>query len=133
MPWQCRLVDSYDERKALKDAQPDGRLPIGTMWHDEDLYSPEGTPWEPNCFLSVQYFRDHAGKRHALWVRLPDGHDFCLDSACYDHGRDPNGNGWTVTGEAPNITVSPSINCIGSYHGWLQNGVLSDDVEGRRY
>lgn len=132
MPWQCKLVDSYAERRRLRDEH--GRLPPGTMWHDATIGDvPAGSERPPNGFLSVQFYRDHSGKRRALWVRLPDGHDFCVDSACYDRGRDPNGNGWTVTGEPPNITVSPSINCVGSYHGWLQNGVLSDDVEGRTY
>lgn len=42
-------------------------------------------------------------------------------------------DGWTVTGKPPDITVSPSINYVGSYHGWLQNGVISQDVDGRNY
>lgn len=33
-----------------------------------------------------------------------------------------------VIGQKPNITVHPSINCVGIYHGWLQHGVLSDDL-----
>lgn len=38
---------------------------------------------------------------------------------------------WTRTGEPPNITVTPSINHVGQYHGFLKNGVLTDDVDGR--
>ena len=37
------------------------------------------------------------------------------------------GNRWNVTGEAPNLTVSPSIwdQTLGSeWHGWIRNGVL---------
>lgn len=56
----------------------------------------------------------------------------------------PDGSSWTVTGEAPNFTVSPSIRCFEivhadgvmwrqGWHGWLQDGVLSDDCEGRTY
>lgn len=38
--------------------------------------------------------------------------------------------GWTVTGEAPNITMHPSLN-VGEgsddhWHGWLRDGVLTD-------
>ncbi len=36
-------------------------------------------------------------------------------------------NRWTVTGEPPNITVSPSIyfpHEPGGWHGWLRDGVL---------
>lgn len=39
---------------------------------------------------------------------------------------------WTRTGEPPAITVAPSINLVGRYHGFLRDGVLTDDVEGRR-
>jgi hypothetical protein len=38
---------------------------------------------------------------------------------------------WIRVGEPPNITVTPSINYVGFYHGWLRDGVLSDDCEGR--
>lgn len=132
MPWQCRLVGSREERQQLKDTQPDGRLPIGTMWYHHEG-PPAGTVREPNAFLSVEYYRDHLGKRPALWVRLPNRDDFCLDSVSRDGRADGSGRGWTVTGDAPNVTVSPSINDVGYYHGWLQNGVLSEDVEGRTF
>jgi len=35
---------------------------------------------------------------------------------------------WDVTGEAPDITVSPSINCLepGGWHGFIQNGEITD-------
>lgn len=39
---------------------------------------------------------------------------------------------WTRVGEPPAITVSPSINLPGRYHGFLRDGALTDDVEGRR-
>jgi hypothetical protein len=49
-----------------------------------------------------------------------------------------NGDGWIVTGEWPNITASPSIDCQTPggtygpyYHGFLQGGVFSADVSGR--
>ena len=48
-------------------------------------------------------------------------------------GRLPDGAGWTITGEPPHLTAHPSINVIGAYHGWLKDGVLSDDCEGRHY
>jgi hypothetical protein len=35
--------------------------------------------------------------------------------------------GWEVTGELPNIDVE------GYYHGWIENGVIGDDLNGRRY
>ncbi len=41
------------------------------------------------------------------------------------HTKTPGaGPQWDVTGEPPNITVSPSINVIGIWHGWIRDGVL---------
>lgn len=110
MPWEIRYHQNRPEKP-----QP------GDMWP---------APWllqeDRRCELSAAYFREHADRRPPLIVRLP-GHagDFCVDG---DYG----GEFWTVTGDPPNITVSPSIHAPGLYHGWLQNGVLTDDCEGRK-
>lgn len=37
-----------------------------------------------------------------------------------------DGKRWDVTGKPPNITVNPSINVIGIWHGWIRNGALSN-------
>lgn len=41
---------------------------------------------------------------------------------------DRAGGLWDLAGTAPDITVSPSINCEGgrSWHGWIRNGELVD-------
>lgn len=115
MPWQCRLIDP--------EKVPEKERRAGDMWFE---------PWylqgdHERYYLSDYYINNVKGTRMPLVVRLPSGRDFCID------GRTRNdSSGWTVTGTAPNITVSPSINHVGRYHGWLQNGVLSDDVEGRQ-
>jgi hypothetical protein len=89
---------------------------------------------EPDCrALSDEYNRTWRGKRPPLIVVLPNGTDFIVDVK-----PSRGGPGWTVTGEAPNITVSPSINCnafdrLRGYHGFLRDGVFTDDLEGRRY
>jgi hypothetical protein len=120
MPIQCRMID-YDlvDRKDIKP---------GDMWY---------APWyieggKRMNYLTDEYARDWMDKRPPLVVRLPDGTSFMVDCRCTVDGVLQD-HGWTVTGEPPNITVSPSINIIGYYHGWLQNGILSDDVEGRTY
>lgn len=66
------------------------------------------------------------------WVRLPNGAMFNVD------GKNLDGVPWTVTGKAPNLTVMPSIDYHGTkrregWHGGLVDGVLSDDILGRRY
>lgn len=81
------------------------------------------------AFLSQHYFRDWADKRPPICVVCPGGLEWIPDQ-CSN-----NGDGWTVTGEAPLITCSPSIwvgqgkgAAAGEYHGWLQNGVFSAPV-----
>lgn len=86
--------------------------------------------WEGH--LSAQYAREFAGKRPSLVVRLPGGYDFCIDSRAWRDGV-PYGDGWTITGEPPAITLSPSINIGGTYHGWIRDGVITDDCEGRTF
>lgn len=60
----------------------------------------------------------------------PDGRNLvvCLppgggNDYWYVDGPASNGPGWTRTGEAPNITASPSIQTP-RYHGWLRDGQL---------
>lgn len=121
MPRTCFLIDSDD-----KDAQ---RTP-GAMW-SVDAYGPGGDYREraERMLLSAEYLRDHAD-RAPLCVCLPDGTPFLVDMP---FGGVPHGPGWSVTGEAPALTLSPSINIVGSYHGWLTGGVLSDDLAGRSW
>lgn len=74
--------------------------------------------------LSNEYRRDWADQRPPLWVMLPNNTPFLIDCAL------PDGHGWTVTGEPPNLTVHPSINRYASattpgWHGWLRDGVLT--------
>jgi hypothetical protein len=59
-----------------------------------------------------------------LSVKLPNNAEWLIDR------RPPI---WTRTGEPPNITVTPSINHQGQYHGHLSAGILTEDVEGRTF
>jgi hypothetical protein len=102
-------------------------------------------PWllqTPHTWLSKQYMEQWRDKRPPIVVVLPMrvgdatiGFHFCVDGPASSSPAVEGGfrDGWTVTGELPNITVSPSINCHGAYHGWIQNGVISDDCEGRKF
>lgn len=40
---------------------------------------------------------------------------------------------WQVTGTLPNVSVTPSINMIDVYHGYITNGMLTDDCDGRKF
>src|ERR1035437_10237652 len=62
-------------------------------------------------FLSVHYWRDWSDKRAPLSIVCPNGETWEVDR------KSKNGEGWTVTGEWPNITCSPSI-VVEGYHGF---------------
>lgn len=79
---------------------------------------------EDGEFLSRYYWEDWADKRAPIIIICPNGREWCIDQ------KANNGEGWKVTGEWPNITCSPSI-VVPGYHGFLQNGVFTDDIEGR--
>jgi hypothetical protein len=97
---------------------------VGDMWP---------APWlveqgDKKFWVSTQYERDWEGKRPPLVVRLPGNVDFCVDQ-----GMLKTRDGWQVTGSVPRITLSPSINVNGVYHGWIRDGVITDDCEGRKF
>lgn len=119
MPWQCKLIT--EEQCNSPDYKPEFGHMRFAPWIDWDL--------------SPEYKRDWEGKRPPIVVCIPQMFGDKIRSRwfCPDSKYTGKENGWTVTGEVPNITVSPSINAVGSYHGWLQNGILSDDLEGRIY
>lgn len=89
---------------------------------------------------------DDAG-RECWWIVLPDtsgdvgtpGHPGVLSWRTTDRASDPPHELWGVTGAAPNLTVTPSIDILrfvrnaegkherqGSYfHGFITNGVIT--------
>ncbi len=126
MSWRCQLFVS---REAV--VEQFGFVPVGAMWPDPSLNEREFGGYAG--YIGDNYLRDWAGKRAPLYVKLPDGSEFCVDVRSSPEIGKPSGSGWKVTGNPPAITVSPSINIIPRYHGWLQNGVITDDCEGRTF
>lgn len=126
MSWRCQLFES---REAI--VVKFGFVPVGAMWPWPSLNETDFGGY--TTYIGDNYRRDWEGKRAPLVVKLPDGTEFCVDErASHEIGK-PSGSGWAVTGTAPAITVAPSINIIGRYHGFLQNGVITDDCEGRTF
>lgn len=88
--------------------------------------------------LSKHYLANVVAHRKPIIVHLQDRTNpahvfpFWIDS----HPSDDPAAAWDVTvdlaslvvGQTPNITVAPSIDCRGAYHGFLQGGVLTDDL-----
>lgn len=107
---------------------------VGDCWPAPD--------WEDSC--SPRYMKEHKGKRPPLMVALPStsGSDDWVNVFLLDRfdGDNPKSEGWTVVikgelvdGQKINMEVSPSINCVGSYHGHIKAGMVTDDCEGRKY
>lgn len=74
-----------------------------------------------------------SGRDYVIFIRLPDGTDWCVDHASSGSLRRGQPQGWTVTGELPTISVTPSINVEGRFHGFVTNGVITDDLDGRTF
>ena len=116
MAWKCFMVEEHtvgndffivpghSEPVSFKD------LPIGAMWFEEDelcVKLPDRKPWNI----------DRGRKINASYV---------------EHGsKSKPVPQWSRTGTPPLITVTPSVNCVGRYHGWVRDGVITDDCEGR--
>ncbi len=138
MPWNCKMIEFT--RETNMNTLEIGSMFYGPTWEeykdDEALPSNEqkGLYWPFAVCKPTRlsdYYRDKNYTRKPLLVRLPGRILFCVDGKQWSDGK--FFGGWKVTGEAPLITVEPSINCVGVYHGLLVNGVLSDDCEGRHY
>lgn len=125
MAWQCQM------REPPTAADRKAGVRVGDMWYAPWMISgTETARYMLDHYLSTRYAAEHMARRPPLMVRLPGGIDFCIDSRADSPGGE---SGWTVTGEPPAITVSPSINVMHHYHGFIREGVITDDCEGRRY
>lgn len=129
--WQCRLIE-------FRAGMTPHELQTGDMFYADAEVLTALTPETDNLDwpmflaaayrLSDNYFAQNA-HRLPLLVMLPNSNLFCVDSKCWNASG--MYGGWSVNGEPPHITVSPSINIQRSYHGWIRDGIISDDCEGR--
>jgi len=121
MPWKCYLVERIKLDPHVEDPERPG---VFFMWK----YRIPGT----TALLDYKQLKVGAiwiGER-GIHVKLPGNSG--------NNGWDmqqPGTNGfiWTVTGEIPNVTATPSINCVGTYHGYVTNGSVTEDTEGRKF
>lgn len=101
---------------------PFNELPKAPGFRDTAMFSCRADDARP--FLSAHYWSDWSAKRAPIAVVCPNGEVWEIDR------KSSNGDGWTVTGELPNITCSPSI-VVEGYHGFLRDGQFTPDTEGR--
>ena len=106
---------------------------IGDIWPEND--------WRNSKILSRKYRTETSLYRPPLVVMLPSvytlrGDPFVIDRAVNGdvlcRGWNIIINGDMVNGQKLHLTMSPSINSVGSY-GTITDGVISDDMEGRDY
>jgi hypothetical protein len=130
MAWPCYMVEFW----------PDASL----FWRE---VKPDNRPWsELSCDEKNACLRWNDLRPGAMWwddgelfVKLPSGSEWNIDRGRIINarraaqGKQDRLPEWSRTGDAPCITATPSINHVGQYHGWLRNGVLTDDCEGRTF
>jgi Family of unknown function (DUF6527) len=80
-------------------------------------------------FMSDEYLA--SGVDYELVICLPGRVHFRASHIATNN--DGSRNGWRVTGVLPNVTITPSIDVEGYYHGWITDGVIGDDLGGRTY
>lgn len=116
MSWQTKLFASRQDW-ALAG------WPVGGVYPAPWLLDPTHAN---HAYLSPRYRDGSGGMPH--FIALPGGGTW--SPWCVSTGDGP---GWEVSGSPERLTATPSINAVGSYHGWLRDGVLSDDCEGRTF
>lgn len=113
--YQPFYYDPFGEIPAYRAAHPEVKRFRPEAMIAEPPADPTQRQGTPGNFLSQHYWRDWSAKRPPIAVVCPNGCEWEIDR------WSSNGTGWTVTGELPSITCSPSIVC-GDYHGFLRNG-----------
>lgn len=97
--WHGEVGDTFDWK-------------VGDAFYDDDY---------PRAVISAL----HVGKRPIV-VILPGRIFFCIYSKQSTDGiqHEP---GWTVTGEPDAITMQPSVDCKGLWHGTISNGNIQPE------
>ncbi len=116
MPWPCKLVRRIDE--PFFDGKSDWSAYLvddaGTKFTFES--APIGTMWMSGPILNVKLPGEKGGIT------------FSPDRPSTDTGKP-----WLRVGTPPKVSVHPSINIVGLYHGWITDGIVLDDCEGRTF
>jgi len=80
-------------------------------------------------------YPEWVGPRNLRDVRTDRGLNVIIPGKAIWHLEDKGSDGttWSVHGDAPKITVSPSIRYSSLCHIILTNGVIGDDLDGRKF
>lgn len=144
MSWSCYFLEEPPMESYVMDGitcwfVDTKQLRVGALWYargdDGKVVSEEQSR---GMHLTQHYWMVNSSRPPlmlALPVRYSTGPGvgaFCVDGQCHNKDRGYY-DGWTVSGNPPLITINPSVNRVGSYHGWVRNGTVSADVDGRTF
>jgi hypothetical protein len=118
MSWNCYVV----EKKILAEHR---QVRPGVTTQTVFVHEGREYLWQ-ELKVGAMWYEDGVG----IVVKLPGS----LQGLEWRMNR-PGTNGcvWNVVGGMPLVTATPSINFVGLYHGWVTNGVVTDDCEGRTF
>lgn len=132
MPWPLKFIANP---KRDKNGNIDIHvMSIGDCWFlnpPTHLTEQELAEWWRCRHLTDQYYSDNS-KRPPLVILLPGKTYFVADSKCFSLEKGYY-DGWKVVGDPANLTIAPSVNFKGAYHGYITNGIIGNDVEGRKF
>lgn len=129
MGWRCYIVERVKLNPHVED-----KIRPGIYF--TEMYRIPGT----EALLSFRELKVGAiwQTERGLRIKLPgsSGHnswDMEQPANQWENGKIVAVHRWTVTGTAPDVTATPSINCVGVYHGFVTNGEVTEDCEGRKF
>jgi hypothetical protein len=98
----------------------------GDCWYASQREDGRWTPYPdaPEAYrYSLTIAPEHAGKVPIMVLLPGEVNPDCLHAPT-QHAGGFGASGWRVEGEAPNLTVTPSIHIVGRWHGFITNGEL---------
>lgn len=122
MAWKLRVFESFDAFYAA-DSPVGGVVMVGML----------PTELNERGHSRIGHQQSERGFCQGFWIAMPSDTAKGYDWFCPDRLYQDERVGWLVTGELPAVTVNPSVNIPGVYHGWIRGGIISDDCEGRRF
>lgn len=82
--------------------------------------------WEPGMMWPLNLLGEEGAGYSIVLCRHTYPNGYVHPIIWHTKQTTADGKPWDVTGEPPRITVSPSINVIGIWHGWIKDGVIVD-------